>query len=216
MHCHAMPRTLFAFDWSGTLSDDRLPVYETNSRMRDRYGLPPLSYEAWLHQSVGNVVDHFQQADARLNPEQILADFRTIFAEVQAEGTVPTMYPAVPALLRALRDANKIVGIISAHPQASLDAEAEQYGVRELLDFVIGGCRAKDGALRDIASIYVRDPKSEAYYTGDMAHDMYYGKQAEYGTIAIGTGYHSESQLRAALPDYYIDTHEAFYPFIQT
>ncbi len=209
-----MPRTLFAFDWSGTLSDDRPPVYQTNVRMRERYGLPSVSYEEWLLHSVGNVVDHFQQAEPRLDAEQILADFRTIFAEVQAEGIEPHMYPAVPALLRALREANKVVGIISAHPQESLDAEAEKYGVRELLDFVIGGCRAKDGALRDVASIYVSDPQTEAYYTGDMTHDMHYGKLAGYGTIAIGTGYHSEAQLRLMHPDHFIPSHEEFYPLI--
>jgi phosphoglycolate phosphatase len=210
-----MPRTLFAFDWSGTLSDDRPPVYQTNERIRADYGLPSVSYEDWLLHSVGNVVDYFQQQDPTLAAERILADFKKHFAQVEADGTVPHMYEAVPGLLRTLRDENKIIGVISAHPQINLEAEAERYGIRDLFDFMIGSCHAKDEALRDIAGIYVQDPRIEAYYTGDTTHDMQHGKLAGYATIAIGTGYHSESQLRSVNPDHYIGTHEAFYPLIR-
>lgn len=211
-----MPITLFAFDWSGTLSDDRPPVYQANMRMRDAYGLEQISYEDWMRTSVGNVVELFQIANPSLSAEQIWSDYRRIFDEVLADGIEPSMYEAVPALMQALRDANKIVGIVSAHPQKNLEAEAERYGLREHFDFIIGDCRAKDAALREMAQLYVDNPNTQALYTGDTIQDMHYAKLAGYKTAAIGTGYQSEAQLRAVSPDFYIDTHADFYPLINS
>lgn len=185
-------------------------------RMRAAYGLPHITYAQWLEGSVGNVVDLFQITNPNLTAEQIWSDYKRLFDEVLAEGTEPTMYEAVPALIRALRNANKIVGIVSAHPQKNLEAEAERYGLREHFDFVIGDCRAKDAALREMAQLYVDNPTTQALYTGDTIQDMHYAKLAGYRAVAIGTGYQSEAQLRAVNPDYYVDTHADFYPLINS
>ncbi|HWO07516.1 MAG TPA: hypothetical protein VNM40_02940 [Candidatus Paceibacterota bacterium] len=39
---------LLLIDWSEVISDDRLPVYEANSRMMEHHGLRRLPYGEWL------------------------------------------------------------------------------------------------------------------------------------------------------------------------
>jgi beta-phosphoglucomutase-like phosphatase (HAD superfamily) len=40
-----MPIKLYIFDWSGTLSDDRRPVYEANMRVLVAYGKQRMTFQ---------------------------------------------------------------------------------------------------------------------------------------------------------------------------
>ncbi|MCJ7804312.1 hypothetical protein MUP35_01060, partial [Patescibacteria group bacterium] len=51
----------YIFDWSGTLSDDRKPVFEANSRMFSEFGLPRLTFKNWLSINTSTVFDYLHQ-----------------------------------------------------------------------------------------------------------------------------------------------------------
>ena len=56
-----MEPRLFVFDWSGTISDDRKPVYTANMRLLQGHGKPTMTFEEWLPRT-------------RMTPGEFLAD----------------------------------------------------------------------------------------------------------------------------------------------
>lgn len=190
---------LFLFDWSGTLSDDRLPVYRANCLMRQDYRLPILSYEEWLPTVGMSVVDAFRSYGASVSDTEISALYRKHLGDVVGRGVHPQMYSDASPLLHALRQHGKQLMVLSAHPQNHLEAEAQRYGIDSLFDRLIGDAFDKASVMRGVVDS-MEVPAERVVYIGDTVTDMRAARSVGLDTIAVSTGYHAHDRLAAEEP----------------
>ncbi|NBS41593.1 HAD family hydrolase [bacterium] len=192
---------LFLFDWSGTISDDRRPVFASNQRMRAHYGLPPVeSFEHWLANCSSNAFDHFREAGVVATEREVNELYRATLTNVVAEGIVPDAYGDARTAMTRLSETNVPIGIVSSHPSEHLRAESERYGIREHLRVIQGDCADKTPHLERVCAEFGVRP-TEAFYVGDTTYDIRAAKRAGLVSIGITTGYHAHGQLGAEEPD---------------
>ena len=192
---------LFIFDWSGTISDDRHPVYVANQLMSDHWGVPRISFEEWLPKTALSAVAYFQDAGVKATADEINALYERIYNEVTSDATqYPKMYADAPASLLAIRRLGKPMALVSAHPEYNLASEADRYGLRELFDNVVGSVRDTSVPIRELMDDY-GVPASQTLYIGDTTSDIRHAKSAGVQMYALTTGYHTRAALASAGPD---------------
>lgn len=104
------------FDWSGTISDDRYPVYEANKRVLKNYGIELNPFKEWLATTNGSIVSYFKSLGVEEHTEKILSSYETTYSKVVNEGLAPKHYEDAILIISALRRNNKILAIVSSHP----------------------------------------------------------------------------------------------------
>ncbi len=191
---------LFLFDWSGTISDDRRPVYEANKRMRVGYGLPAVTFDEWLEGVGGNAFDAFRSLGVDVTESALNENYLARLSEVVAEGIRPEAYLDASDAIAKLSALGHPIGVVSSHPQSHLSNEAERYGIHSRLDVISGNHRNKTPELVRLCAHYGVDP-SNACYVGDMTFDIQAAKRAGMVSIAVTTGYHPRGLLEAERPD---------------
>lgn len=202
---------LILFDWSGTLSDDRKPVYLANRKLLEYFGRPDITYEYWLHARCGSAIEFAKNNGVIAPDSEIQEKFTALFKECVSSGDAkPTPYPKIGTILKALKDAGKQMIVISSHPEPILRKEAEEYGVAEYFVEIIGSIFDKSVTIKEVCEKYNIPPK-EACYIGDTCQDMRAAKKAGVFGIAVWTGYHSMEQLRAEEPHFLVE-HVGFVP----
>lgn len=201
----AQPFNLFIFDWSGTISDDRRPVYEANQRMSAHWGIPPISYETWLPKTAMTVFDYFRDAGVTATDQEIWDLYTRTFNEINTENQLPTVYADARRALESLRTPDRTLTILSAHPQRNLTEEAERYGLAGLFDIISGDSRDKSEGIRFFLET-LETPPDRAVYIGDTVNDMRHAHAAGIRRAAITTGYHSRPALEAERPDFIFDS----------
>lgn len=192
----------YIFDWSGTLSDDRMPVYEANLRMFSDFGLPKLTFKKWLPITTGTVFDYFQQNGVKEKPEKIYSVYRKYYQEVNEEGLLPTVYPEAQNILGNLKKLNKKILVISSHPEEKLLAEAKKFKLANFFDAIIGNVTDKPATIQSEVVKSNFDPQ-KTIYIGDTVYDIRSAKKAGVISGAIGHGYHSSKILLKEKPDYF-------------
>lgn len=196
-----MDPTLYIFDWSGTLSDDRRPVYVANMRVLSDYGKETMPYETWLTNSAMTPSDFFQSRGITAYSDVLFGQYKKHYDEINREGMVPAMYPESRDVLRQLHDTGHTVGIVSAHPEENLQEEIRMYGLAPYIDRVIGNVKEKVSHISTICKEYGMDPQSTVYI-GDTVYDVRAAKEAGVRSAAITHGYHSAERLMKEQPDY--------------
>ena len=195
----------FIFDWSGTLSDDRNPVYKANLQMEKDFGIDrDLSMDEWLRGITMSVSEGFKKLGVTASPDEIDRVYKKRFNEAIQEGG-PIPYKDTKEVLQFLKQKGKRIGVVSAHPQLNLEREAKEYDVFELFDFVQGDARNKQSDLERLRDELRLDPET-TIYTGDTTHDIRATKEAGLISGGISTGYHARENLEAAEPDYLFDS----------
>lgn len=203
---------LFVFDWSGVISDDRKPVYEANNRLLIENGHPGMTFEEWLPQTQLTVIKLLESQGIQCDPEEASMLYKQYLDEAIAKGITPTVYPDVEEVLSYLKNKDKAVAVLSSHPSENLFQEAENYGVRHYLDFVMGGSRDKVQGLKRIVTQKFKLPLEKALYTGDTVYDIRAAKEAGVKCAGIvgpegnQRGYHSRERLAAESPDFILDS----------
>ena len=196
---------LFLFDWSGTISDDRKPVYEANKRMRVGYGLPSVTFVEWLEGVGGNAYDAFRSLGVDVTERALNENYLAQLSKVVAEGIRPEAYLDARDAIAAIAAIGRPIGVVSSHPQSHLSAEAERYGIRDRFDVVSGDHRDKTPELVRLCETYGVDPQN-ACYVGDMTFDVRAAKRAGMKSFAVTTGYHPRGLLEAEGPNGVFDS----------
>ncbi len=196
---------LFLFDWSGTISDDRRPVYEANRRMRRGYGIPTVSFEEWIATVTGNAYDAFLALGVDVTERELNENYLARLSEVVAEGVRPEAYLDAADAMAKLSALGHPIGVVSSHPQSHLSNEAERYGIHSRFDVISGDHRDKTPELVRLCAEYGVDPRS-ACYVGDMTFDVRAAKRAGMRSFAVTTGYHPRELLETESPDGLFDS----------
>jgi phosphoglycolate phosphatase-like HAD superfamily hydrolase len=195
---------LIIFDWSGVISDDRLPVYQANMKLLESYGKPTFSFEEWLPETIAPAVSFARKFGISDSDEKIAETYQKYLDEIVDKGTRPTILPGSEITLSLLKERNKKVALLSSHPTENLEKEIDEYSLRKYFDFVVGGVSDKIANLQNICDKLTIPPMYSAY-VGDMIADVIAAKALGITSIAITTGYHSKEVLEKEGPDYLIE-----------
>ncbi|SRR6266568_579892 len=190
---------ILIFDWSGTVSDDRSLVYETNQRLLEAYEYPRLSLDEWRDGRERWNAGNFLAEQLGKSTAGFYKEFGILLATTKAEFGEPQPYPgAVEAF------ANLTTGrhceIISSHPQEHLEREVAACGIIDFVQRVRGSVSDKAPVIRAVIERAGVAPE-QTLYIGDTLQDMRAAREAGVGAIAVTYGYHSEALLLAEQPD---------------
>lgn len=191
-------------DWSGVISDDRKIVHECNMLMCADMGVPLVSYDEWLP-SVGlSVNDWYAARGVTHTADEVIAAYEAAFKVVHAKGVRPSMYPDAKIFLERAT-ANRSAVVVSAHPQAFLEAEADAYGIDQFFSQLQGSLRSKTDAILTVLAQLNIAPEA-CVMIGDTTSDMRHAKAAGVRTVGITTGYHTRGQLEAENPSLIVES----------
>lgn len=192
----------FLFDWSGTISDDRVPVFKANQLMCQEFGIAQNpSFNAWIRSASVSPSQWFRERGVKKSAEEIYEIYRRRFNEVITNDASPTVYPDAEETLAHLKNRGIRLAILSAHPEYNLKKEADTYGLFDYFDLIVGDCRDKAQGLKELATMLSAEP-THALYIGDTIYDIRAAKEAGMHSAGITTGYHTPDAIEAEEPDY--------------
>ncbi len=194
---------IVVFDWSGVISDDRMPVFEAIMRMLERYGKPAMQFDEFFAKASQTHEGFMAMQGINGDPGELESIYTGYYKVVLRSGIRPKIYPGTRGVLDYLKKKGKRLSVLSSHPEKLLLDEVEQYGIRAYFDAIIGS--AKDKAM-ELARICRENPAhgNEVLYVCDMIQDIISAKKAGVLSAGICTGYHSRDMLMAQKPDFLI------------
>jgi phosphoglycolate phosphatase-like HAD superfamily hydrolase len=193
---------LYIFDWSGVISDDRKPVYQTNMSILRDYGKPFLSFDEFFASSVRMTFLEVCRLHNITEDAAILTKlFKERFEKECKLGNKPTHYKNASAVLKSLKNNGKIIAILSSHPEKFVRGEAEQYGIAKYISHIKGGSDDKGADLKYIYKKFNYAPKT-VLYIGDTIYDIRAAKTAGISSAGITGGYHAKEQLMQENPGF--------------
>jgi len=139
---------LVTFDWSGVVSDDRLPVYKANMALLQHYDKPTMSFNEWLPITRLSAAEFLNQQGVEGSPEELNRQYQTELDLAIAGGIKPTVYADAKEALTLLKNQGKNMVVLSSHPSENLFQEAKIYGLKELFWCMVGGTRDKVKGLK--------------------------------------------------------------------
>lgn len=192
---------LIITDWSGVMSDDRRPVYESNARMMEGYGLKRPTFQEWLPMTRLTAADFFRQfPQVKDSPEAINATYKKVYDQVRAEGIHPKVYADAQNFMVRMGLRDRLVVVVSSHPEQNLRGEAEEYQLHGYVSKFVGSARDKTHELRKVVASHNYHPNCVAYL-GDTVFDIQAAKGADVKSVGVATGYHTHERLRGENPD---------------
>lgn len=187
------------FDWSGVISDDRLPVYEANKVVMEKHGVAHESFENWLLHTTASAPLYFASRGITADPAVLMEEYRTALQGSKERAIHPVIYPDAAATLKTLAASKKLF-VVSMHPHDHLQKEAYAYGVQEYLSGILGEVKDKATAIEGILKSSELAPLS-VLYVGDTIFDIQAAKRAGVASVGISTGYQTHDVLVAEHPD---------------
>ena len=189
------------FDWSGTISDDRQPVFEANKRMRMHYGLGSTTFEEFFATVRMTPIEFYRENGITDSGDQIYALYREFFQKSLEEGVRPRVFQDVHELLSHIKTAGIPTAVVSSHPTVFLKQEAQDYLLSPFFEILHGDARNKVDALKEVCQLMKVQP-DKCMYVGDMTHDVRSAREAGLITAGVATGYQTREVLEAEHPDY--------------
>lgn len=196
---------LFILDWSGVVSDDRLPVYQAYLLVRKEYGLKQISFERWLPKMNLTIAVEFAEDYGIHDREGIYRSYVGHYKDVVASGIRPSVFPDVMETFRYLKDRRKKLAVLSAHPTEPLRREAKEYGIAGLIDEMTGDCYNKGAELPRVCKRF-GERKEDALYVDDTVFGIRSAKFAGIRSAGISTGYQKREALEAEAPDFLLSS----------
>jgi phosphoglycolate phosphatase-like HAD superfamily hydrolase len=184
----------YVFDWSGVVSDDRMPVYTANMMLFDHFGLPRITFEQWQERSTLTAAEILKNHGANADPDTIRNMYREFYAEVVKGGMRPSVYPDAVEMLKAMATRALKLAVMSSHPEEHLLDEAAQYGVKGMFAHIMGSVTDKAKMLADMPQI-MDVPLEDMFYVGDTIYDAEAAEAVGMKFVARIGGYHSEGRL---------------------
>lgn len=185
------------FDWSGTISDDRIPVYEANKRILERFNRPIPSFEEFIERAFASFDDFAR--DLGITQNSLFLLYEDLYNKVNEEGIRPQLYADAKPSLEILANNSTNLIVLSTHPQTALEKEARIYEVHQHFQSVRGSSTSKVKDMIEICQKAKISPKN-VVYLGDTIHDVTASKQADINSAAVCTGYHSREKLQRENP----------------
>jgi len=195
-------KCLCIFDYSGTLVNEKGPVYGATRHLHKDLGEPPPSYQVWEDVRAATLEDYASKqlkpaSDYGFESEEAFLTFlrqrlRYWYPIVSRESPPIAQPHAIEAIQRM---GDCVVGIISAHPREFILAELETLGFDRLFSFIEGGVTDKTEAIRRVRALYGRDTQFTVY-VGDTGRDVFAANAAGCISISVSNGYQAADDIR--------------------
>ncbi len=187
-------------DWSGVISDDRIPVHLANMRVLERFGIAPMTLEEWLPQTTLSPREFFRNLGIMENSDVLFDEYRRQYGALSERGIRPTPYHDARTFFETLVGLEFRPDVISSHPAEHLEAEAREYGIHPFVGHFVGTAKDKGQEIWRILASRGINPRRYAYL-GDTIYDIQAARAAGVVAIGVATGYHSRERLAQANPD---------------
>ena len=191
------------FDWSGTLSNDMLLVYETVMKVFEHFGVKRISLGEFRNSYTLPYMDHARKFGINVDKETLDG----VFAQYFRTSGFPQLLPGVERVLQQLKSAGKRMIVLSSHRQEFLDEEAARFfngNHKNYFDKLFGSIHNKEEAILPVIKAVDFTP-SETIIVGDTEHDIRAGHTAGLFTAAVLTGYRPKEKLALAKPHFIIN-----------
>lgn len=188
------------FDWSGTLSNDLIPVYTATMNVFRKLGLKTLSLEEYKKEFTLPYMRFYHKFKRGIDKDEV---DKLFFKEINSVDE-PKPFQDVKAILEFLKQKDIKIAVLSSHPQEKLEKEIRDYGFQKFFVDINGSVHDK---IETITEIMKRNgfEANETAYVGDMTHDIEAGKKAKVITTAVSWGYQPREKLSKESPNFLID-----------
>lgn len=200
---------MIIFDWSGVISDDRRPVYESNMRVLEAHGKKRLTFEEWLPRTTLSAIEFFANHGITGDRDVLFKEYSDYLTQVRKEGIRPFVYSEAARVLRSLTKRGKELIVISTHPEEHLLKEASEYGIKEYFSKFVGGVKDKAEELSELC-LREKIDQSNTVYIGDTIYDVKAAKKAGVHSVGITTGNHVKERLLIEEPEFVVDSLKEF------
>ena len=188
------------FDWSGTLSNDLIPVYTAIMSVFRKLGLRTLSLEEYKKEFTLPYMHFYHKFKKDIDKEEVDKLFSKEINSVEE----PKPFSDAKEILEFLKQKNIQIVVFSSVPQEKLEKEIRDYGFQKFFVDINGSVHDK---VETITQIMEKNgfEANETAYVGDMIHDVDAGKKAKVITIAVSWGYQLKEKLSKESPNFLID-----------
>lgn len=198
-----------AFDWSGTIIDDRELVYETIGRLLRTHNKSIMPFNEWISfvssQPSSLILSEFifEKYGIEYDVAELGKVYTKALSEVVTDGVKSASYPDALDIFHYLAEKGKKIAVVSFQPNDHILKEANEHGLSQFITRIIGDAFDKTSHLIYLCKELNIAP-SNALFVGDMVGDIQAAKMAGIKSAAITTGYHSRIPLLAEKPDFII------------
>lgn len=180
------------FDWSGTLYDD---YQETYHGLKRYYLKPEFVYRLYF--------SPFMEA---IRYRLALLGVRSPLLFKPRRNAAPSkLFPYTKELLQFFKNKKMLVVVISFQSKPEIETIAKKEGIRNNIDYILGGAIHKGIEIKKLLRIY-RVKEYEALFVSDLGKDIEEVKKTKVFTCAVTWGYDNKDRLRKARPDSIVTT----------
>ena len=194
--------TTVLFDLDGTLTDPGLGITNSVMHALRRMGIEPPAREA-LYKFIGPPLkwsfhEYYGLDEAQC--EDAVVKYREHFAD---KGLFENeLYPAVPGMLRKLRDAGLRLAVATSKPEPYSLRIIEHFGLKGYFEAVCGSTMEETRTNKWEVIQYAMDTlgvtPGETVMVGDREHDVLGAKKCGLPAIGVLYGYGSREELASA------------------
>ena len=190
----------FIFDWSGTLVDDFLGVYEAAMVIFEKFGKPRLSLEEFRRKFSLPYLE-FYRRHGIFSPK---SELDILYGKAVDSLGHPRLHQDARSVLEGLAKMNRSLALFSSDLLVKLEREIDALGLRQYFIAVKADVENKVEEMADfLAECMFR--REVTAYIGDMAHDIEAGKKAGLWTIGVTWGFEPRDKIERADPDFIIN-----------
>lgn len=212
------PDLVLLWDFDGTIADTRGDIAQAVRAVLAGRSLPSLDTGAIIA-CTGRGVDVLLQRCLEISGSpprddadlaQALDVFRTYYTRHMTDHT--TVYPGIHRLLHRLRDAGRVMGVVSNKTEAMTVAVAGRLGLADCFRIILGGdslpVRKPDAGpiLHALEACSRGAGPHNAAMIGDTMTDFHAARAAGIRVCLVGYGFEPPGELRAAEPDWWMQT----------
>lgn len=207
------------FDLDGTLTDPGVGITKSVEYALNRYGIA-VPDRSELYPFIGPpLIDSFMKYYG-FSKEQAVEAVEVYREYFRVKGLFENqVYQGVPEMLKALKDAGKILLVASSKPEKFVITILKHFDLFSYFDFVGGAAMdetrtKKEDVLRYVLQkANVTDP-STAIMVGDREFDVNGAHAFGMDAIAVTYGYGTTEELTAAKPEYIANSPRDIYNII--
>ena len=188
------------FDWSGTLSNDLVPVYNATMKVFEKIGLDTLTLKEFKKEYTLPYMNFYKKFKKGVNKKNL----DKLFSKEIGLTNSPKPFLEVEEVLEFLKQKKIKMVLLSSCPQKQLEEDIKNYEFQNFFIDVNGSVHNKVETI--VETMHRNNFKSaETIYVGDMTHDIDTGKKAGIMTVAVSYGYQSREILLEKNPDFLIE-----------
>lgn len=204
---------ILLFDLDGTLTDPGLGITNAVMYSLEKFGLPIPPREE-LYKMIGPPLTWSYQTYFGFSEEKSLEAVRFYREHYGNIGLLENeVYPGIPEVLKALREAGKILCVATSKPEKFAVRILEHFGLAEYFHHICGASfDGKIGTKHEVIEYALerlgKPERRTVLMIGDREHDILGAKASGLGSLGVLYGYGDRAEHEKAGADAIVETVE--------